>query len=96
MIQIPIPMFALCQMLHCCPLLTLDDVCILLNGTQIFLFGFVFRLELEDFEMVSCMKQVNLKSEGTLSGYKGFVAAGVNAHLNEDITARGRVGCIFF
>ena len=41
--------------------------------------------------MVSCIKQVNLKSEGTLSGYKGFMAVGINPNLNEDITSRGRV-----
>jgi len=49
------------------------------------------RFELDDFEHVSCVKNVNLTSEGTVSGLKGFIAVGTSCNYNEDVTSRGRV-----
>ncbi|KAI0216603.1 Cleavage and polyadenylation specificity factor subunit 1 [Lamellibrachia satsuma] len=49
------------------------------------------RFELDDFEHVSCVKNVNLTSEGTVSGLKGFIAVGTSCNYNEDVTSRGRI-----
>eukprot|EP00918_Siedleckia_nematoides_P034908 GHVU01075909.1.p1 GENE.GHVU01075909.1~~GHVU01075909.1.p1 ORF type:complete len:397 (-),score=43.80 GHVU01075909.1:410-1447(-) len=38
-----------------------------------------------------CAKCVVLRCEGTLSGYKGYVAIGTNYSYNEDVTSRGRI-----
>ena len=54
-------------------------------------FGVIQRFELDDFEHVSCVKNVNLTSEGTVSGLKGFIAVGTSCNYNEDVTSRGRV-----
>ena len=34
---------------------------------------------------------VRLKSEGTISGLKGYIAVGTNYSYSEDVTSRGRV-----
>ena len=54
----------------------------------------LFRFELEDFEHVTCLKNVYLKSEGTVSGLKGYIALSTNFSYSEDVTSRGRVGAL--
>ena len=49
------------------------------------------RFELDEYERASCMRSVSLKSEGTLSGRKAYIALGTNYAYNEDVTCRGRV-----
>ena len=49
------------------------------------------RFEFEEFEHVTCMKNVSLRSEGTISGLKGYIAIGTSYSYNEDVTCRGRV-----
>jgi len=49
------------------------------------------KFDLEEFERASCMKSVSLKSEGTVSGLKSYIALGTNYAYNEDITCRGRI-----
>ena len=49
------------------------------------------RFEFDDFEHVTCVEVVNLVSEGTLSGLKGYVAVGSNYNYNEEVTSRGRI-----
>jgi len=49
------------------------------------------KFELEEFERASCMQSVSLKSEGTVSGMKPYIALGTNYAYNEDITCRGRI-----
>jgi len=48
-------------------------------------------MELEEWEHVTCLKNVRLADEGSHSGLKGFVAVGTNYNYGEDITSRGRV-----
>ena len=52
---------------------------------------FIFRIELEPFEVVTSVKHVNLNSEGTLSGFKGYIAVGTTMCFTEDIASKGRV-----
>lgn len=49
------------------------------------------KYDFEEFERVTCMHSVNLKSEGTVSGLKPYVAIGTNYAHSEDVTCRGRV-----
>ena len=49
------------------------------------------KFEFEEFERVTCMHNVSLKSEGTVSGLKAYVAIGTNYAYSEDFTCRGRV-----
>ncbi|KAG8515410.1 Cleavage and polyadenylation specificity factor subunit 1 [Galemys pyrenaicus] len=49
------------------------------------------RVELEEWEHVTCMKTVSLRSEETVSGLKGYVAAGTCLMQGEEVTCRGRV-----
>jgi Pre-mRNA cleavage and polyadenylation specificity factor len=57
-------------------------------------------MELEEWEHVTCLKNVSLAYEGTRSGLKGYIAVGTNYNYGEDITSRGRVSftqhCVFF
>lgn len=50
------------------------------------------RIDLEEWEHVTCMKTVSLRSEETVSGLKGYVAAGTCVMQGEEVTCRGRVG----
>ena len=54
--------------------------------------GSAHRIELEEWEHVTCMKTVSLRSEETVSGLKGYVAAGTCLMQGEEVTCRGRVG----
>jgi len=49
------------------------------------------KYELDEFERVTCMQCVSLKSEGTLTGFKPYVALGTNYAYSEDVTCRGRI-----
>lgn len=53
--------------------------------------GSTRRIELEEWEHVTCMKTVSLRSEETVSGLKGYVAAGTCLMQGEEVTCRGRV-----
>lgn len=53
--------------------------------------GSACRIELEEWEHVTCMKTVSLRSEETVSGLKGYVAAGTCLMQGEEVTCRGRV-----
>ena len=56
-----------------------------------------FRIELLEWEHVTTLVNVSLRSEGTISGFKGYCAMGTNFSLGEEVQSRGRVsGKIFF
>ncbi|ESO86522.1 hypothetical protein LOTGIDRAFT_128853 [Lottia gigantea] len=47
--------------------------------------------EFEEWEQVTSLKCVKLKSEGTVSGLKGFIAVGTMYCYGEEISSKGRV-----
>ncbi|KAM8967424.1 cleavage and polyadenylation specificity factor subunit 1 isoform 2-T2 [Pelodytes ibericus] len=49
------------------------------------------RIDLEEWEHITCMKTVSLKSEETVSGLKGYIAAGTCVMQGEEVTCRGRI-----
>ncbi|KAG1947438.1 cleavage and polyadenylation specificity factor subunit [Pimephales promelas] len=49
------------------------------------------RIDLEEWEHVTCMKTVALKSQETVSGLKGYVAMGTCLLQGEEVTCRGRI-----
>ncbi|XP_032830400.1 cleavage and polyadenylation specificity factor subunit 1 isoform X1 [Petromyzon marinus] len=49
------------------------------------------RIDLEDWEHVTCLKNISLKSEETVSGVKGYLAAGTCLVHGEEVTCRGRI-----
>uniref|UniRef100_A0A673HFY3 Cleavage and polyadenylation specificity factor subunit 1-like n=1 Tax=Sinocyclocheilus rhinocerous TaxID=307959 RepID=A0A673HFY3_9TELE len=49
------------------------------------------RIDLEEWEHVTCMKTVALKSQETVSGLKGYVALGTCLMQGEEVTCRGRI-----
>uniref|UniRef100_T1HLS2 Cleavage and polyadenylation specificity factor subunit 1 n=1 Tax=Rhodnius prolixus TaxID=13249 RepID=T1HLS2_RHOPR len=49
------------------------------------------KMELDDWEHVTCLKNVSLAYEGTRSGLKGYISLGTNYNYSEDITSRGRI-----
>ncbi|XP_076157774.1 cleavage and polyadenylation specificity factor subunit 1 [Alosa pseudoharengus] len=49
------------------------------------------RIDLEEWEHVTCMKTVALKSQETVSGLKGYVALGTCLIQGEEVTCRGRI-----
>ncbi|XP_063370441.1 cleavage and polyadenylation specificity factor subunit 1 [Cydia amplana] len=48
-------------------------------------------IELDEWEHVTCLKNVALSYEGTRSGLRGYIAIGTNYNYSEDITSRGRI-----
>jgi cleavage and polyadenylation specificity factor subunit 1 len=49
------------------------------------------KLELDEWEHITCLKNVMLSSEGTTTGLKGYIALGTNYNYGEDVTNRGRI-----
>uniref|UniRef100_A0A6Q2WPE1 Cleavage and polyadenylation specificity factor subunit 1 n=1 Tax=Esox lucius TaxID=8010 RepID=A0A6Q2WPE1_ESOLU len=49
------------------------------------------RIDLEEWEHVTCMKTVALRSQETVSGRKGYIAAGTCLMQGEEVTCRGRI-----
>lgn len=49
------------------------------------------KTEFDDWEHITCLKNVALAYEGTTSGLKGYIALGSNYNYSEDITSRGRI-----
>ncbi|KAA0710565.1 Cleavage and polyadenylation specificity factor subunit 1 [Triplophysa tibetana] len=49
------------------------------------------QIDLEEWEHVTCMKTVALKSQETVSGLKGYVALGTCLMQGEEVTCRGRI-----
>uniref|UniRef100_G3P1X3 Cleavage and polyadenylation specificity factor subunit 1 n=1 Tax=Gasterosteus aculeatus TaxID=69293 RepID=G3P1X3_GASAC len=49
------------------------------------------RFDLDEWEHVTCMKTVALRSQETVSGLKGYVAAGTCLMQGEEVTCRGRI-----
>jgi len=49
------------------------------------------KVQLDDWEYVTCMKHLYLSSEGMHSGQRGFIVVGTNFSYGEDITSRGHV-----
>jgi len=49
------------------------------------------KLQLDDWEYVTCMKHLYLSSEGMHSGMRGFLVVGTNFNYGEDITSRGHI-----
>lgn len=48
-------------------------------------------IEFEEWEQVTCVKNVMLTSEGTTSGLKGYIALSTNFCYGEDVPNRGRI-----
>lgn len=48
-------------------------------------------IEFEEWEQVTCVKNVSLTSEGTTSGLKGYIAVSTNYCYGEDVPNRGRI-----
>uniref|UniRef100_A0A671UNI5 Cleavage and polyadenylation specificity factor subunit 1 n=1 Tax=Sparus aurata TaxID=8175 RepID=A0A671UNI5_SPAAU len=49
------------------------------------------RFDLDEWEHVTCMKTVALRSQETVSGLKGYIAAGTCLMQGEEVTCRGRI-----
>ncbi|EEC01987.1 cleavage and polyadenylation specificity factor, putative [Ixodes scapularis] len=49
------------------------------------------RVDLDEWEHLTCIKNVMLSSEGTSTGMKGYLALGTNYCYGEDVTSRGRI-----
>ncbi|XP_016844737.1 cleavage and polyadenylation specificity factor subunit 1 [Nasonia vitripennis] len=49
------------------------------------------KIDLDQWEHVTCLKNVSLAYEGTRSGLKGYIVIGTNYNYGEDITSRGRI-----
>jgi len=49
------------------------------------------RIQLDDWEHITCMKHLFLSSEGMHSGQRGFIVSGTNFNYGEDITSRGHI-----
>ncbi|XP_012280373.1 cleavage and polyadenylation specificity factor subunit 1 isoform X2 [Orussus abietinus] len=49
------------------------------------------KIDLDQWEHVTCLKNVSLAYEGTRSGLKGYIVLGTNYNYGEDITSRGRI-----
>ncbi|KAL1516840.1 hypothetical protein ABEB36_000686 [Hypothenemus hampei] len=49
------------------------------------------KIDLDEWEHVTCLRNVSLEYEGARSGLKGYIAVGTNYNYGEDITSRGRI-----
>ena len=73
-----------------------DQLCddraeVLLYLEMLFVTAVCFRFEFEEFEHVTDLKYVALKSEGTVSGLKGYISVCTNFSHGEEVTSRGKV-----
>ena len=50
--------------------------------------------ECEEWEHITSVKNVQLASEGTLSGLKGYIAISTTYCMGEEVCARGRVSLV--
>ena len=64
---------------------------VLLDNWESKLPFFFLRYEFEEFEHVSSMKTLELKSQETHSGFKTFLVVGTMYNFGEDLTCKGRV-----
>lgn len=48
-------------------------------------------IEFEEWEQVTCVRNVSLASEGTTSGLKGYIAISTNYCYGEDVPNRGKI-----
>ena len=46
---------------------------------------------MDEYEHVTCIRNVTLKSRGTMSGLKDYIAVSTNYSFNEDVSTKGRV-----
>jgi len=53
-------------------------------------------IDFEEWEQVTCVKNVPLVSEGTKSGLKGYIAISTNYCYGEDVPNRGRIWILDF
>jgi len=49
------------------------------------------KVDLDEWEHVTCLRNVSLEYEGARSGLKGYIAVGTNYNYGEDVTSRGRI-----
>ncbi|XP_077982143.1 cleavage and polyadenylation specificity factor subunit 1-like [Glandiceps talaboti] len=49
------------------------------------------KIEMDDWEHITDLKTVSLKSEGTISGLKGYIAVSTTVVYGEEVTCRGRI-----
>ncbi|XP_071785220.1 cleavage and polyadenylation specificity factor subunit 1-like isoform X1 [Asterias amurensis] len=49
------------------------------------------RIEFDELEHITCLKMVNLNSEGSVTGKKGFIAAAATRVFSEDVQCTGKV-----
>lgn len=62
--------------------------------SRTFVLSTPLRIDLEEWEHVTCMKTVALRSQETVSGLKGYIAAGTCLMQGEEVTCRGRVSSL--
>ncbi|XP_066151445.1 cleavage and polyadenylation specificity factor subunit 1-like [Euwallacea fornicatus] len=49
------------------------------------------KIDLDEWEHITCLRNVSVEYEGARSGLKGYIAVGTNYNYGEDITCRGRI-----
>jgi len=49
------------------------------------------KVELENWENITCMRHVSMRDAGTVSGLKGYIVVGTTNCFGEECTSRGRI-----